>query len=167
MNSIMELTATLTPIPAVEPIWFIADLARVHVDAAQSGGAFGLVELRKPAGDMPPLHVHHRDDETFFVLEGELSLFAGEAHHVVRAGQALLAPRGVPHTYRAETDVRALVIGSPAGFEQFVREAGGRAEADALPPAGRPFDPAALAAKAAEYGIEILGPPGMLPTDLA
>jgi mannose-6-phosphate isomerase-like protein (cupin superfamily) len=163
----MELTATPTTPPVADPIWFIADLARVHVDGDASSGAFGLVEIRKPAGDMPPLHVHHRDDETFFVLEGELSLFAGDAHHVLRAGQALLAPRGVPHTYRAETEVRALVIGSPAGFEQFVRAAGDPAPTDALPPADRPVDPAALAQTAAEYGIEILGPPGMLPGDLA
>ncbi len=163
MNSIMELTAT--PIP--QPVWFIDDLARIHVDGARSSGAFGLVEMRMPAGDMPPLHVHHRDDETFFVLEGELSLFAGGDHHVLTAGQALLAPRGVPHTYRAEREVRALVIGAPAGFEAFVRAVGAPAEADALPPAGRPLDPGALATTAAEYGIELLGPPGMLPSELA
>jgi quercetin dioxygenase-like cupin family protein len=161
----MEFNAT--PTPVAEPIWFTRDLARVHVDGDASHGAFGLVETTMPAGDMSPLHVHHDDDETFFVIDGELSLFVGDDHHVVRAGQALLAPRGVAHTYRAETDVRALVIGSPAGFERFVRAAGEPAPADTVPPADRPIDPAALAATAAEYGIEILGPPGMLPGDLA
>jgi mannose-6-phosphate isomerase-like protein (cupin superfamily) len=154
---------THTTIPPADAVWFIADLARVHVDGARSSGAFCLVEMTQPAGDMSPLHVHHRDDETFYVLEGELSLFAGDEHAVLTAGQAFLAPRGVPHTYRAETDVRSLVIGAPAGFEQFVRTAGSPAEALTLPPADRPVDPEALARTAAEYGIEILGPPGMLP----
>jgi mannose-6-phosphate isomerase-like protein (cupin superfamily) len=161
----MELTDPTTP--TTDAVWFIADLVRVHVDGERSSGAFCLVEITKPAGDMPPLHVHHRDDETFYVLEGTLSLFAGDEHHVLTAGQALLAPRGVPHTYRAETDVRALVIGAPAGFEQFVRTAGAPAPALTLPPEDHPVDPEALARTAAEYGIEILGPPGMLPADLA
>jgi mannose-6-phosphate isomerase-like protein (cupin superfamily) len=160
----MEFTHITTP--TADAVWFIADLARVHVDGDRSSGAFGLVEMTKPAGDMSPLHVHHHDDETFYVLEGELSLFAGDEHVVLTAGQAFLAPRGVPHTYRAETDVRSLVIGAPAGFEQFVRAAGSPADALTLPPADHPVDPEALARTAAEYGIEILGPPGMLPTEV-
>src|SRR3954453_19728822 len=114
----MELTSNPTL------IWFNANLAQIHVDGDQTSGAFDLVEMTMPAGDMPPLHIHHRDDETFYVLEGELSLHVGDDHHVVAAGQALLAPRGVAHTYRAETDTRALVLGSPAGFERFLRSAG-------------------------------------------
>jgi mannose-6-phosphate isomerase-like protein (cupin superfamily) len=158
---------TQTPTASADAVWFIADLVRIHIDGDRSSGAFCLVEISEPAGDMPPLHVHHRDDEAFYVLEGTLSVFAGDEHHVLTAGQALLAPRGVPHTYRAETDVRALVIGAPAGFEQFVRAAGSPAAALTLPPADHPVDPEALARTAAEYGIEILGPPGMLPTEVA
>jgi len=166
VNSIMEFTATPTPTHTTDDVWFIANHVRVHVDADRTSGAFGLVEMQMPAGDMPPLHVHHNDDETFFVLEGELSLFAGGAQHLLRSGECLVAPRGVPHTYRAETAVRALVISAPAGFEQFVRTAGTPAQAPTLPPADLPFDPEALGRTAAEYGIEILGPPGMMPADL-
>ena len=164
MNSIMELTHTTHS--TAEAVWFIADLARIHVDGDGSSGAFCLIEMTQPAGDMSPLHVHHRDDETFYVLEGTLSVFAGDEHIVLEAGQAYVAPRGVPHTYRAETDVRSLLVGTPAGFEQFVRAAGAPAEALTLPPADRPVDPEALARTAAEYGIEILGPPGTLPADV-
>ncbi len=168
MNSIMELTATPhhTPVLSPEPIWFIDSVARIHIDGAQSTGALDLVEMTMPAGDMPPLHVHLHDDETFFVLAGELSLYAGDQHSVLTAGQALLVPRGVPHAYRAETDVRALVLGTPAGFAAFVRAVGTPAEHDGLPPAGRPLDPAALACTEVEHGIQILGPPGMLPAEL-
>lgn len=120
--------------------------------------------MRKRRGDMPPLHVHRRDDESFYAIEGEVSLFVGDKHMTLRAGQALLAPRGVPHTYRVESEeARSLVLGTPAGFDGFVREVAEPAPGDELPPPGRPVDPAHLAQVAAKYGIEILGPAGTLP----
>jgi hypothetical protein len=116
------------------------------------------------AGSTPPLHVHHRDDETFHLLDGELTLHVGEQTIAVTAGQTALAPRGVPHTYRVESQTaRWLLINSPAGFERFLRAAGEPATGEQLPPVRRPFDPAAIAQLAAEQGIEILGPPGTLP----
>jgi quercetin dioxygenase-like cupin family protein len=140
-----------------EPLAFLDDVARVHVDGHASGGAYGLVEMIGPAGDMPPVHVHHRDDEAFYVLEGRVTLFLGEQAIELEAGACALAPRGVPHTYRVGTDgARWLVVGSPAGFEAFVREVA------AAPGA----DPSAVAEVAARHGIELLGPPGKLPTEL-
>lgn len=158
----------LTDVPrTAAPLWFIHNLVYVHIDGKASGGAYSLAEVWGAQGDMPPLHVHHRDDETFYVLDGEVRLFIGDQQTVVRAGQAALAPKGIPHVYRVESNgARWLVVTSPAGFEQFVRNASEPAPSDELPPAGRPVDPAALAQAAAEYGVEILGPPGMLPTDL-
>ncbi len=152
------------PRNTAQPLWFIDNLAYVHVDGEESGGAFSLCEIVAAHGDMPPLHVHHRDDETFYVLEGEVRLFFGCSEIVLPAGQAALAPREVPHTYRVESDgARFLVVNAPAGFEQFLRGAGEPAPIAELPAPGRPLDPAELARAAAEHGIEILGPPGMLP----
>jgi hypothetical protein len=93
-------------------------------------------------------------------------MFLSDREIVLAPGQAAFAPRGVPHTYRVESD-RApwIVINSPAGFEQFLRAAGEPAPAAGLPPAGRHGDPAQLATAAADQGIEILGPPGMLPAE--
>jgi quercetin dioxygenase-like cupin family protein len=151
---------------SAQPLWFIDNLAYVHIDGEKSGGAYSLSEISAARGSMPPLHVHHRDDETFYLLEGELRLFLGDRQIVLAAGQAALAPRDVPHTYRVESDrARYIVINSPAGFEQFLRDAGEPAPNAELPPPGRPFDPAELARAAAEHGIEILGPPGMLPEE--
>ncbi len=148
-----------------QPLWFIDNLVYVHIDGKDSGGAYSLVESSAARNSMPPLHVHHRDDETFYVLDGEMRLFVGDRELVLTAGHAALAPRGVAHTYRVESDrARFIVVNSPAGFEQFVRAASEPAPSDELPPADRPADPAALAQAAADYGIEILGPPGMLPT---
>jgi quercetin dioxygenase-like cupin family protein len=153
----MELTQT-------QPLWFIDHLVHIHVDSETSGGALALLDERGRRGDMPPLHVHRRDDETFYVLEGELTLFVGSEQIVLGAGQSALAPRDVPHAYRVESDeARWLVITTPAGFDSFVRAVSEPAPADELPPAGRHVEPARLGQAAAEVGIEILGPPGAVP----
>ncbi len=149
-----------------QPLWFIDNLAFVHVDAEQSGGAYSLSETWAARGNMPPLHVHHRNDEAFYVLEGELRLFLGDEETVLAEGEAALAPRGVPHSYRVESERgRWLAVNSPAGFEKFVLAVSEPAPAAELPPAGRPLDPVRLAEAAAAQGIEILGPPGVLPAD--
>jgi quercetin dioxygenase-like cupin family protein len=154
----MEFTHT-------HPLWFIDHLVHIHVDGPGSGGALALMDERGRRGDMPPLHVHRRDDETFYVLEGELRLFVGSEQIVLGAGQSALAPRDVPHAYRVESEeAHWLVITAPAGFDSFVREVSELAPADELPPAGRHVDPAFLGQAAAKVGIEILGPPGALPT---
>ena len=76
------------------PLWFIDNLVHVHIDRNAGGGTLALTDERGRRGDMPPLHVHHRDDEAFYVLEGELSLFVAGEQFVLAAGQAVLAPRG-------------------------------------------------------------------------
>jgi mannose-6-phosphate isomerase-like protein (cupin superfamily) len=152
-------TATTT-----EAIWFIDNLARVLIDGETSGGTLAVVELEGRRGDMPPLHVHRREDETFYVLEGHLSLHLPDGSIELGPGQAALAPRDVPHVYRVESPTaRWLGIAAPAGFDEFVREAGETAPEDVLPPEGRVHDPGRLAEIAASYGIDLLGPPGMLP----
>ncbi len=152
----MELTT--------QPLWFIDNLVHVLIDGETSGGGLAVLSGRGRGGDMPPLHVHRRDDEAFYVLEGELSLFVADEQIVLGPGQAALAPRDVPHAYRVESEeARWLVITTPAGFEAFVREVAEPAPADELPPAGHAVDPAVLGEAAARAGIEILGPPGTLP----
>jgi mannose-6-phosphate isomerase-like protein (cupin superfamily) len=156
-------TTTNGPTVAPQPVWFIDNLAYVHQDGDSTRGAFGVVELLGRRGDMAPLHVHRRDDECFFVLEGELELYVGEERLEVGAGRSALARRDVPHTYRIASDTaRWLTITSPAGFERFILAAGVPADRAEIP-TGQPVDPAELAARAAEHGIEILGPPGALP----
>jgi quercetin dioxygenase-like cupin family protein len=119
--------------------------------------AEGLVEMRDvPAGDMPPLHVHHTHDECFYMLDGEVTLYLpGENSVTLRAGDFFLAPRGVPHTYRVSDAGPAawLCLSTPAGFDRFVADVGALEEQD----------PASVAAIGAKYDIEILAPPGTLP----
>ena len=109
------------PSGRTQPLWFIDNLVHVHVDGDTSGGALALLDERGRRGNMPPLHVHRHDDETFYVLEGELTLFVGGEQIVLGPGQAALAPRDVPHAYRVESEeARWLVITTPAGFDAFV-----------------------------------------------
>jgi mannose-6-phosphate isomerase-like protein (cupin superfamily) len=140
---------------ATDEIDFLGNPARVLVDGETAGGAYCLVESSGPRGDMPPLHVHHADDEAFYVLDGRLTIFVGDGTIDLTAGGCAFAPRGIAHTYRVESEsARWLVAGSPAGFDAFVREVGD---------AGSDAGPAELAEISGRHGIELLGPPGMLP----
>lgn len=134
---------------------FLGCRVEILVDGAETEGRFSLVDMIEvPPGHMPPLHVHRDHEEGFRVLEGEVTLFLpGEELHL-GPGDFVLAPRGVPHTYRVgDRPARWLVVTSPAGFERFVSDV---AALDA--PA-----PDRLAAIAAQYGVDILGAPGELP----
>ena len=148
------------------PLWFLDGLAQIHVSGEETGGRYAVVELLGPEGDMPPLHVHHEEDEIFHVIEGEVTLFVPGAEAPLVAGDTFRAPRGVPHAYRVESpSARWLVFCAPARFDAFVRAVSEPAPAEELPPRGRPVDPEFLEAAAAAEGIELLGPPGMLPED--
>ncbi len=144
--------------------WFARDLAVVKVQGEQTGEAWSLIDQTGPRGDMPPLHLHRREEEAFYVLDGELTLFVPGEQIRLEAGDCAVAPRGIPHTYRVESETaRWLVIASPAGFERFVVEASVPAQSPTLPPGPPAVSPQRLGELAAGYGIEILGPPGTLP----
>jgi quercetin dioxygenase-like cupin family protein len=149
-------------IATTDTFWFIDNLVRVHVRSDETEGRGTLLEAEAPRGHMPPLHVHPVDDEIFYVLDGEFTFYVGSERHEGRPGTALLAPRGVPHTFRVESETaRWLVFGTPGGFDRFVAAIGDPAEEPVLPNPPRPFDPARAAA--IDYEVEILGPPGTLP----
>lgn len=141
--------------PAATELDFLGARCRILADGEATGGRYGLVDMIElPAGDMPPLHLHLAEDEGFLVLDGELTLFLPGREQTVRAGEFVLAPRGVPHTYRVgDAPAHVLVLSRPGGFERFVAEV---AALDDL-------SPETLTATAARHDIEILGPPGAKP----
>ena len=156
-----------------EALWFFANLMLVKVSKEQARGHFSLLDSIGARGDMAPLHLHEKDDEFFYVLEGEIDYWVGDAEPV-RAGPGALvyAPRGIPHTYRVESEsgARWLVLTGPGDFEPFVTALGRPAEAPTLPPPTAPPTPEqaeGMVALAHEHGISILGPPGMLPSELS
>jgi mannose-6-phosphate isomerase-like protein (cupin superfamily) len=163
------MNATITPetdggTEAPERIWFLGGLVTVHIPA-HAGLGFSLVESRVPYGEQPPLHLHRTDDEGFYLLEGNLTLWVGSDRIELEPGQFALAPHGVPHTYRVQSEqgARWLVTSSDASFDRFVRAYGEPATEDRLPDPAPP-DAERLTALAEEHGIEILGPPGALPS---
>lgn len=156
-----------TETTTVEPrrIWFLTNLATIHISADDTNGNFSLLESKAPAGDQPPLHLHREDDEGFYLLEGRLSLWVGRDRIELEPGEFALAPHGIPHTYRVESEdgARWLVTSSDGSFDRFVAAYGVPAQDDRLPDRGEP-DVERLTALADEHGIEILGPPGALPS---
>ena len=152
------------PVTATEQLWFMDTLHTVRVRHDEGTDGISVLESLAPHGDSAPLHLHKTEDEIFHVLEGELRFRAGDADLRIGAGEAILAPKGVPHTYRVESPdgARWLVITRRGDFERFVRRLSRRAERPGLPAPQGPPTPEqadALAAAAREHGIEILGPP--------
>jgi quercetin dioxygenase-like cupin family protein len=149
-------------VPAGEgrPIWFLRNRMTVKATADTTAGAFGLVESLIAPGFSPPLHVHHREDESFYVLEGELTLQCGEKRFRASAGAFVFLPRDVPHTFVVEGDrpARMLTLLTPGGGEGVFIEGGRHPERDGLPPETPP-DIAALKEVSSRFGAEIVGPP--------
>jgi quercetin dioxygenase-like cupin family protein len=153
--------AILTP-EAQQAVWFMGALIRIRVGGSASGGTLAVLQHRGERGYSSPLHRHEADEETFLVLEGELRVDVDGQSRTAGAGTAAVLPRKLPHAF-VVTSPRAvfLTIHTPAGFDQFTLAAGAAAHATDPPSADLPPDPAALAAMASRYGIEILGPPPM------
>ena len=141
--------------PATAELEFLGSRARLLVDADQTDGRFSLIDfVEVPAGQMPPLHVHHGQDEVFYVIDGAVTFYLPGREIHAGPGDCVVGPRGIPHAYRVgDRPARWLVMSNPAGFERFVSSVAALDE----------VDPATLTAVAAEHEIEILGPPGMLP----
>ena len=157
----------VTPIVAQpgegEALWFLGVLATIKASAETTGGAVAVIEHLAPRGTGSPLHVHSREDEWFYVIDGELTIWVDGETIVAPAGSFVFGPKGIPHTFMVSSpEARFLLVVEPAGFEKFMRAAGEPAALLEIPPAAtEPPDVAALSAAAAEFGIEITGPPGI------
>lgn len=134
--------------------WFLGNQVWQRAGGAQTDGEAGLIEQITPPGLGSPYHVHHREDEMFYVLEGELRFFSEGQTWVLGPGGFAFLPRNVPHGFRTEgnTAARSLLLVTPAGFEGFVQ-----ALSTSEPAAGPP-DLDILVATAARFGLDILGP---------
>ncbi len=146
-----------------EALWFMDFLATVKSTAESTGGAVAVIEHLAALGAGSPLHVHSREDEWFYVIEGELTFWVGGEVSVAPAGSFVFGPKGLPHTFMVSSEqARFLLVTEPGGFEGFMRAGAVPAQRLEIPPAPtEPPDIVAMSALAAEYGIEILGPPGI------
>lgn len=147
-----------------EIVWFLDTLAIIKATADTTAGRLALLEQTAPPGHAPPPHKHQREDEWFYVFDGELTFWLNGDRMVGGPGSLTYLPKGVPHGFAVTgpDPARFLIGTSPSGFESFVRAVGTRAESAILPPADHPLpSPDELGRVAAEHGIEILGPPGL------
>ncbi len=146
-----------------EARWFLNSLMLIKSTGATTGGRLSVVELRGRRGPASPLHVHHREAEFFYVIEGELTVWVGGELFRAPQGSLVYGPPEVPHTYAITSDdARYLGLIQPTGFDQFLKEVSIPATELTLPPDGAAApDPAQLAAMGAKYGVETLGPPGL------
>lgn len=128
--------------------------AMLKVSGDDTGGEFALFEI-PPANPGPPLHMHHVENEFFWVLEGELDVQVGSEIMRLTAGSCAYAPKMVPHTWQPANGsrVRFLAFAEPAGrLEEFIAELLRRRQSG-------PVDPATMKALFEKYDMEVVGPP--------
>ena len=126
----------------------------IRVHGRDTGGVISAVESHDVPGGGPPPHIHHREDETFQVLEGEYEWTVGGEKFIAQKGATIFAPRGIPHTYRylGQTPGSLMCVITPSGFEGFFEEIGALSSQPAQNiPRVREI--------AKKFGLEILPPP--------
>jgi quercetin dioxygenase-like cupin family protein len=145
-----------------EALWFNHDLLTFKATSEQTGGAFVLFEERSQRGKATPLHIHPDEDESFYILEGEILVHIDGTEQAGRPGGFISIPRGVPHAFTVTSDTaRVLVLLTPgsAAAEAFFRDAGDPAPERKLPPPGPPDIERIQAAAERNGSVKILGPP--------
>jgi quercetin dioxygenase-like cupin family protein len=143
---------------AGEARWWWGNLAVITVTGEQTRGGLAVVELTMGPRRMAPLHVHHREEETFVVLEGSLTVHVGDQSILAAPGDIVVGPRDVPHRFVAgEQGARLLLVITPAGLEGLIREQSVPATACTLPAPGTPPPDLAHAREIAlRYDCELL-----------
>jgi quercetin dioxygenase-like cupin family protein len=143
-----------------DAIWWQGGLMEIKARAEDTGGALSVLEGWFPyKGYGPPLHVHSREDEAVYVLEGLIRFRVGDDEFVAGPGTWVWQPRGVPQAFRVESEsARALVVFTPAGLERMFEDGGVPVADSPEPPPPASYDSEAAAAVARSFGFEVIGP---------
>jgi quercetin dioxygenase-like cupin family protein len=141
-----------------EARWWFGALAVIKATAADTGGLMSIVEVTEHPGAEAPLHVHHRDDEGFWILEGDVTFEVGDTTIVASAGDYVYAPREIPH--RFTVGCRMLFVLVPGGIEDVIRATSAPAPSRTLPPPPEaeptPEEVERLTTIVKEHGYELL-----------
>lgn len=129
----------------------------IRLTGDDTDGALTVIELRVPPGFEGPPHIHHNDHQTDHILEGELVYTVGEDTMTVEEGSIIHCPKGVPPSFRNESDSEAVVLDwlHPAGHDEFMVRSTERLEDPDDPPE---LDMERVQELAPEYGMEMLIP---------
>ena len=144
-------------------VWSLGGRFTTKVTEPSADGRFALVEALAFRSTEPPLHIHHREDEAWYIVDGRMTFYVGDNALEARSGDFVYAPSGIAHTFTVDIEpTRVLVFASPGGFERFAMELGVPATGD-QPPVGLAVPgPDVLGPVAERYGIEVVGPPRRL-----
>ena len=129
------LAPAVVPKGEGEARWWFGGLAEIKATAADTGGLMTIVEVTEPPGLEAPLHVHHRDDEGFWILEGDVVFEVGDETIHASAGDYVFGPRDIPHRFTVgEAGCRMLFILVPGGIEDLIMATSEPAASRSLPP---------------------------------
>lgn len=148
-------------VTTAEPMWFLGTLMRLKLTGEDTGGRFALWDGELPRGASPPLHTHPQD-ETFYVLDGRVTVFVEDEAHECGPGVVAFAPGGTPHSFRVESDTaRMLFVSTPAGIDGYIRDLSEPAAWPWLqpPPDGPRVPPERMEAAERDHGMVRVGPP--------
>ncbi|MGH9247303.1 MAG: quercetin 2,3-dioxygenase [Acidimicrobiales bacterium] len=143
-------------------LWHFDSLQQWLATSEDTDDRFWVTHTRAARGASVPWHLHEREDEAWYVLEGDYTFFVGDQELRATAGSFVFLPRGVPHTLRVDSmRGRCLNLGVPGGFDRFFFETGRPAPRFSLPGADAepPPDAATLAGVCHRYGVTIVGAP--------
>ena len=130
-----QLAPVAVPGGEGEARWWFGALAVIKATSADTGGQMTIVEVTEAPGAEAPLHVHHREDEAFWILEGDVTLEVGDTTIEAHAGDYAFGPREIPHRYTVgDAGCRMLFICTPGGFEDLVIGMSEPATTRTLPP---------------------------------
>ena len=141
-------------------VWYNGSLMTFLATGEETQGHFALIEAVARRGMAPPPHIHHREDEIFYVLEGEIVVSVGDRTIKGTAGTMVFLPRDVRHSFTIESEQsRMLILLTPAGLEGWFKEFSVPAPAMTLPPADEPeySELQSMLEAAPRYGLEFVG----------
>jgi quercetin dioxygenase-like cupin family protein len=141
-------------------VWWKSGRMTIKADGAQTGGSLAQIETDDPRGTATPRHIHHNEDETFYVLEGEVSLLVDGRQIDLAAGDYAFAPRETTHAYIVRSPrARMLTTLTPAGLEEVFVALGAPVDPTDQPPPEPTTPPIPeLARRFGAYGCEVVGP---------
>jgi quercetin dioxygenase-like cupin family protein len=142
--------------------WYMGNLTTNLAEKKDTDGAFFLVEATLAPGTEPPPHTHSREDELFYVLEGEFDVYVGEEGFKVGTGECIFLPKLLPHAFVIRSNrLRLLTLFTPAGLEEAFRGAGSPAQNLELPtgaPTYSSADPKQTMERFRGFGVRFLSP---------
>jgi quercetin dioxygenase-like cupin family protein len=139
-----------------ERLWIVGDTMTLKATSERTGGSLVVLENLTAPGGGPPPHIHTREDEFWYVLDGTFEIRIGDQVHALGPGGFAFAPRGTVHNFRntAATPSRILVGFSPAGMDGFFRASGRSATDDGPAPPLDEDEIARTMAAAPKFGVE-------------